>query len=86
MQKSDAAEAVASAYYLVQLLPLNPDEAEAILAVVEQALTQPGSEPDGWTGPASYVISHLRKKRPQAAAATLAVARDILRAVRPHFG
>jgi hypothetical protein len=85
MPKSDAAEAVAGAYYIVQLLPLEPDDAEAILAAVEQALAHPGSRPDDWSGPAGYVFSHLRKKGPQTAAATLAVARDILNAVKPHF-
>jgi hypothetical protein len=86
MQKStDADEAIAGAYYIVQLLPLDPDQAEAILAAVEDALTYPGSPPDGWTGPASHVYSHLRKRKPETADATLAVARDIIEAVRPHF-
>ncbi len=85
MQKSDAAEAVAGAYYVLQLLPLDPDQAEAILAMVEQALTQPGSQPDGWTEPANYVFSHLQKRKPETAAATVAVARDIIQAIRPHF-
>ncbi|MBO0753003.1 MAG: hypothetical protein J2P53_12875 [Bradyrhizobiaceae bacterium] len=86
MQKSDAAEAVAGAYYILQLLPLAPDQAEAILATVEDALMHPGSQPDDWTGPASYVLSHLRKGNAATAAATLAVARDIIQAIRPHFG
>jgi hypothetical protein len=81
----DAAEAVAGAYYLVQLLPLNPDEAEAILAAVGQVLAQPDAQPAGWTDSASYVLSHLREKEPRTAAATLAVARDIIQAVRPYF-
>jgi hypothetical protein len=68
MQKSDAAKAVAGAYYIVQLLPLDLDQAEAILALVEQALAQRRSQFDGWTGPASYVFSHLRKKKPETAA------------------
>jgi hypothetical protein len=85
MQKSDAAEAVAGAYYVLQLLPLDPDHAEAILVMVEQALTQPGSQPDGWTASASYVFAHLRKSNPETAAATVAVARDIIQAIRPHF-
>ncbi len=85
MQRSDAAEAIAGAYYVLQLLPLDPDQADAILAMVERALTQPGSEPDGWTEPASYVFSHLQSRKPETAAATVAVARDIIRAIRPHF-
>jgi hypothetical protein len=86
MRKStNAAEAVAGAYYILQLMPLEPDDAEAILAVVEHALTNPGSQPDVWTGPASYVFSHLQKGKPETAAATLAVARDIIQAIRPHF-
>jgi hypothetical protein len=85
MQKSDATEAVAGAYYIMQLLPLDPDDAEAILAVVEQALTRSGSPPDDWTGSASHVLSHLQKKKPETTAATLAVTRDIIEAVRPHF-
>jgi hypothetical protein len=84
-KSSDAAEALAGAYYVLQLLPLNPDEAEAVLTQVEHALTQPRSQFDGWTGPAGHVFSHLRKKAPQTAAATVAIARDILKAVRPHF-
>ncbi len=43
MQKSDAHEAVAGAYYLLQLLPLDPDQAEAALAMVEDALKSPCS-------------------------------------------
>jgi hypothetical protein len=85
MPKSDAAEAVAGAYYIVQLLPLDPDQADAILAMVERALTQPELQPDGWSQPASYVFSHLQKSKPEMAAATLAVARDIIRAIRPHL-
>jgi hypothetical protein len=85
MRKSEVAEAVAGAYYIMQLLPLAPDHAEAILAMVEDALTHPDSHPEEWTGPAGYVFSHLRKSKPEMAAATLAVARDIIRAIRPHF-
>jgi hypothetical protein len=85
MKSTDAAEAVAGAYYVVQLLPLDPGQAESILAMVEHALTQPRSQFDGWTGPAGHVFAHLRKKEPQTAAATIAVARDILQAVRKHF-
>jgi hypothetical protein len=85
MQKSDAAEAVAGAYYIMQLLPLDPDDAEAILSVVEEALTRPGSPPDDWGGPANYVFSHLWTRKPETAAAIIAVTRDILKAVRPHF-
>jgi hypothetical protein len=86
MQKSDADEAVAGAYYILQLLPLDPDQAEDILAMVEHALTNPGLQPDGWTGAASYVFGHLRERKPESAAAILAVARDIIHAIRPHFG
>jgi hypothetical protein len=86
MQKTDAAEAIASAYYIVQLLPLDPDQAEAILAMVERVLTRPDLEPAGWSEPAGYVFSHLQKSKPETAAAILAVARDIIRAVRLHFG
>jgi hypothetical protein len=85
MRRLDAAEATAGAYYILQLLPLDPDDAEAILTAVEQALTRPGSPPEDWTGPASYVFSHLLKRKPEAAAATLAIAHDIIEAVRPHF-
>lgn len=85
MQKPDAAEAIAGAYYVLQLLPLDPDEAEDILAEVEHALAHPELQPDGWTGAVSHVSSHLREKAPQKAAAILAVARDIIRAIRPHF-
>jgi hypothetical protein len=85
LTSTDKAEAVAGAYYIVQLLPLDPDHAEAILARVEKVLTQPDSQPDNWTGPASYVFSHLQKRKPETAAVTLAVARDIIQAVRPHF-
>jgi glutathione S-transferase len=85
MQRSDAAEAVASAYYVLQLLPLDPDQAEAILAMVERALRRPDLKPDGWSEPASYVFSHLQKRKPETAAATVAVARDIIQAIRPHF-
>jgi hypothetical protein len=86
MQKNpDAAEALAGAYYVLQLLPLDPDQAEAILATVEHALAERGPLPDGWTEAAVYVFSHLSRKTPQMAAATLAMARDIINAVRPHF-
>ncbi len=85
MQKPDAAEAIACAYYVLQLLPLDPDDAEDILAEVEHALAHPELQPDGWTGAASYVSSHLREKTPQKAAAILAVARDIILAIRPHY-
>jgi hypothetical protein len=86
LKSTDKAEAVAGAYYIVQLLPLNADQAEVILAAVEEALAQPGSLPVGWTGPpVSYVFDHLEKRKPETAAATLAVARDIIKTVRPHL-
>jgi hypothetical protein len=52
---------------------------------IGQMLAQPGAQPDGWTGPASYALAHLQKKEPLTAAAILAVARHIIQAVRPHF-
>jgi hypothetical protein len=85
MSKSDTVEAVAGAYYIVQLLPLDPDQADAILVMVERVLAQPDLQPGGWSEPANYVFSHLRKSRPETAAATLAIARDIINAVRPYF-
>jgi hypothetical protein len=86
MQKSkDAAEAVAGAYYILQLLPLDPDQVETVLAMVERALAQPESPSDGWTGSGHSVLSYLRKGKPETAAATLAVARDIIQAIRPYF-
>jgi hypothetical protein len=85
MPKPDAAGAVASAYYILQLLPLDPDEAEPILAMAERALAHEGEQPDGWNPSANHVLSHLQKRKQETAAATLAVARDILNAVRPHF-
>ncbi len=84
-RSSDAAEALAGAYYVLQLLPLDPDQAEAILAMVEHALVEQGPLPDGWTEAAVYVFSHLSGKPPHMAAATVTVARDIINAVRPHF-
>jgi hypothetical protein len=71
---------------VLQLLPLDPDDAEAILAAVEQALPRPRSQFEGWTGTADHVFACLRKKQPQTAAAILSIAGDILKAVRPHFG
>jgi hypothetical protein len=85
MQKSDAAETVASADYVVELLPANPNEAEAILAMIEHALAHLGSQPDGWTGPASYAFSHFAQRTPQTAAAIIAAPRDIIRSGRPRF-
>jgi hypothetical protein len=52
-----AREAVGGAYDVLHLLPADPDEAMAALAMVEQALAHPGSQPEGWTGPASYVFT-----------------------------
>jgi hypothetical protein len=79
MQNSDAAETVASADYVVGLLPANADEAEATLALIEHALAHPGSQPGGCTGPTSYAFNHLRKRTPEAAAAIIAAVRDIIR-------
>jgi hypothetical protein len=79
MQKSDATATVASADYVVGLLPANPDEAEATLLMIEHALAHPGSQPDGWTGPASYAFNHLRKWTPETAAVIIAAVRDIIR-------
>jgi hypothetical protein len=36
-------------------------------------------------GPVTYAFSHLRKRTPETAAATIAVARDITQTVRTHF-
>jgi hypothetical protein len=48
MEKSDDA-IEAGAYDLLELLPADLVEAKATLDMVEQALTHPGSQPDGWT-------------------------------------
>jgi hypothetical protein len=53
--------------------------------MIEHALAHPGSQPDGWTGPASYVFNHLRKRTPETAAAIIAAARDIICSGRPRF-
>jgi hypothetical protein len=79
MQKSDAAETVASADYIVGLLPANLPRPKLTLAMIEHALAHRGSQPDGWTSPASYAFSHLRKRTPEAAAAIIATVRDIVR-------
>jgi hypothetical protein len=41
---------------------------------VEHALKHPGAQPDGWTGPASYGSSHLRKRSPETVVAIIAAA------------
>jgi hypothetical protein len=40
-----------SAAYVLDLLPANPDEAAAVLTAVEEAFSNPGSQPIGWSGP-----------------------------------
>ena len=42
MSKSEAAEAVAGAYFVLHLLPPEPDNAEAIILKIGQVLAQPG--------------------------------------------
>jgi hypothetical protein len=44
MRNPNTAEAVAGAYYVLQLQPWNTDDAEAILVVVERALAHSGSQ------------------------------------------
>lgn len=80
-----AEEAVGGAYNVLHFLPANPDEAEAALAMLEHALHSPAAKRDGWTGEASYAFAHLRKRTPETAAAILAVARDVIQAVRPRY-
>jgi hypothetical protein len=85
MKPTDVVEAVAGAYYVLHLLPVDPDQAEASLAAMEHALLHPGAQQDGWTGPMTYAFSHLRKRTPETAAATIAIARDIIQTVRTLF-
>jgi hypothetical protein len=67
-----------SVEYVLQMLPREQNEAAAVLAAVEEAFSHPGSQPIGWSGPTSYVFSHLRKQAPETRAAILAAARDTL--------
>jgi hypothetical protein len=64
---------------VLNLLPADPAEVEATLDMVEQALARPGLQPDRWSGPASYVFNHLRKRAPEDAAAIIDAARVIIR-------
>jgi hypothetical protein len=86
MTSTDAVEAVAGAYYVLHLLPVEPSEAEASLAAIEHALAHLAARRDNWTGPMGVAFAHLRKRTPETAAAMIAVAREIITAVRRHFG
>jgi hypothetical protein len=74
---------VGTAYFILHLLPADPDKAAPLLKAVETVLNRPGSQPDGWSGEASYVFSHLRKKDLGTALQALAVAAGIIEGVRP---
>jgi hypothetical protein len=76
-------DVVASADDVLQLLPADP--VEATLDMVENALAHPGKQPDRWSGPASYIFNHLRKRAPEDAAAIIEAARVIIRSGRPRI-
>jgi hypothetical protein len=85
MKSTETVEAVAGAYYVLHLLPVEPIEAEAGLAAIEHALAHPAARRDSWTGPMGVAFAHLRKRTPETAAAMIAVTREIIEAVRPRF-
>jgi hypothetical protein len=82
MKSTNPIDAAASAHDVMELLPKDPAEAEATLDMVKNALAHPGQQPDQWSGPASYVFSHLRKRAPEDATAIIDAARVIIRAER----
>jgi hypothetical protein len=84
-KSTDAVEAVAGAYYVLHLLPVEPNEAEARIAAIEHALAHPAERRDNWTAPMGVAFAHLRKRNPEMAAAMIAVARELITAVGPHF-
>jgi hypothetical protein len=77
MKSENPINVIASAHDLLELLPADPAEGEATLAMVEQALAHRGKQPDRWSGPASYVFNYLRKRSPENAVAIIAAAHDL---------
>lgn len=77
---------LAAAYDILHMLPADPDKAAPQLKMIGDALnTHKPQKIHGWTGEASYVLSHLRKKDLGDALKALAIAADIIEGVRPHF-
>jgi hypothetical protein len=77
---------VGTAYTILHMLPADPDKAAPLLAMVGDALKARKPQLiEGWSGEASYVLSHLRKRDAATAARILAVAAGIVETVRPHF-
>jgi hypothetical protein len=75
---------VGTAYFILHMLPADPDRAAPLLKMIGGALRiHRPQQVDGWTGEASYVLSHLRKKDLGTALKALAVAADIIEGVRP---
>jgi hypothetical protein len=85
--RSTPAEVIlGAAYFVVHQLPADPDKAAPLLARVADALkARKPQQIEGWTGEASYVFNHLRKRDAATAARILAVAAGIVENVRPHF-
>ena len=68
------------------MLPADPDKAALLLKLIEGALkVHKPQRIEGWTGEASYALSHLRKKDLGTALQVIAVAAGIVENVRPHF-
>jgi len=82
-----AAEVIlAAAYDILHMLPADPDKAAPQLTMIGDALkARKPQKIQGWTGEASYVLNHLRKKDLGTALKALAVAANIVEGVRPHF-
>jgi hypothetical protein len=82
-----AAEVIlAAAYDILHMLPADPDKAAPQLKLIGDALkARKPQKIQGWTGEASYVLSHLRKQDSNTALKALAVAADIIESVKPHF-
>lgn len=82
VEATQAAEIVGTAYFILHMLPADPDRAAPLLKLVEDALkSRQPQRVDGWNGAASYVL----KQRLETALASLAVAAGIVENVRPQF-
>jgi hypothetical protein len=86
VESTAAEEIVGTAYFILHMLPADPEKAAPQLTRIGNALkAQKPRHVEGWIGQSSYVFGHLRKQRLETALASLAVAAGIVENVRPHF-
>jgi hypothetical protein len=81
-----AEEIVGTAYFILHMLPADPDKAAPQLKMIADALKAGKPQRiEGWISQSSYVFNRLRKQTLETALASLAVAAGIVESVRPHF-